>query len=80
MSIVQCSKYCTEQQEKCVNPELQTRSDLCIPRNETARPCSQLPHHVSVSDLYVLFTGPPILLQQVRRTDRSNVYKSLKDT
>ncbi len=36
--------------------------------------------HVSVRDLYIHTTGPLILLQQVRRTDRSNAYKSLKDT
>jgi hypothetical protein len=37
------------------------RSDLCIPRNETARPRSQFYIHVSVSDLYIPMIGPPIL-------------------
>jgi hypothetical protein len=35
--------------------------------------------HVSVSYLYISTIGPPILLQQNRRTNRGN-YKSLKDT
>ncbi len=42
---------------------LQTRSDLCIPRNETVRPRSQFP-----------MTGPPILLQQNRPiANRGNI-------
>jgi hypothetical protein len=35
--------------------------------------------HVSVSYLYISIIGPPILLQQNRRTNRGN-YKSLTDT
>jgi hypothetical protein len=48
---------------------LQRKSDLCIPRNETARPCSQFPLHVYVSDLYIPTIRPPILLQQIKQTD-----------
>jgi hypothetical protein len=49
-----------------------SKIDLCIPRNETARPCSQLPHScTSVSDLYTpRKIGRPIL----------EVYKSLTNT
>ncbi len=31
--------------------------------------------HVSVSDLYIPMIGPPIWLQQYRRTDRGNIYR-----
>ncbi len=31
----------------------QRRFELCIPRNQTARPCSQFPFHTSVNDLYI---------------------------
>jgi hypothetical protein len=31
------------------------------------------PVHVSVSDLFIPTIGPPILLQQNRRTDRGNI-------
>jgi hypothetical protein len=33
------------------------KSDLCLPRNETAWPCSHAYIHVSVSDLYTIFQG-----------------------
>jgi hypothetical protein len=53
---------------------LQRKSDLCIPRKETARGLSPHFHiHVSVSDLYTPTICPPILLQQNRQTDRGNV-------
>ncbi len=44
-----------------MNHALQTRSDLCIPRHETARPRSNFHIHVSVSNLYIPTIGPPIL-------------------
>jgi len=59
-------------------------SDLCIPRNEVVRPLyfpkqkynvlSLSFHiHVSVSDLYILGIGLPILLQPNRQTDTGNI-------
>ncbi len=45
---------------------MQRRSDLCISRNETGL-IFNFHIHVSVSDLYILTIGPPILLQQSRR-------------
>jgi hypothetical protein len=49
---------------------LQTRSDLSISRNETARPCLQIPHScICVSDLYIPTIGPIV-----------GTYKSLTDT
>ncbi len=56
-------------------PTLQRRSDLCIPRNQTARPQSQFPHSctVSVSNLYTPTIFPTIFLQQ-NRPDRSWEY------
>jgi hypothetical protein len=54
------------------------RSDLCIPRNETARLPPSI--HVSVSELNIPTICPPIL-QQNRWTNRENtVYKSITDT
>jgi hypothetical protein len=56
-------------------------SDLCIPRNETARPKQNYnilsPNfhiHVSVSDLYIPRIGLPILLQPNRQTDPAEIY------
>jgi hypothetical protein len=54
------------------------KSDLCIPRNETARPHSNYYINVSVSDLYFSRIGLPIWLQQNRQTDPVNI--SLTDT
>jgi hypothetical protein len=50
---------------------LQTRSDLCIHRHETARPRSPCP----LSCICEKFPriGPPILLQQIMRTDRMEI-------
>jgi hypothetical protein len=48
-------------------------SDLCIPCNETARPCSQLLHYVSMSDLYTPWINLPIWLQQNRQTYPGNI-------
>ncbi len=46
------------------------KSDLCIPRNETAQPRSQFLYiHVSVSNLYISMIGLPLWLQQKRQTD-----------
>jgi hypothetical protein len=47
-----------------------THLDLCISRNETARPCSH--------DIYISRFGPPFLLQQDMQTDPRN--KSNTDT
>jgi hypothetical protein len=41
---------------------LQRTSHLCIPRRGIARPQSQFPHHVSVSDFYIPRIGPHIFL------------------
>jgi hypothetical protein len=61
------------------NPFLYTEKTLfCkfgtnILRNETARPHSQFPFNVSVSDLYIPTIGLHILLQENRWTDRGNI-------
>ncbi len=44
------------------NSALQTRSNLCIPRNETARHLPNFHINVSVSDLYIPMIGPTVLL------------------
>jgi hypothetical protein len=59
---------------------LQRKFHLRIPRKGTARPQSQFPHIVSVTDLYIPSTGPHIFLQQNKQTDGGNIYKSLTDT
>ncbi len=60
---------------------LYRKSEINIPRNETARPRSSFYIHVSVSDLYIPRIGLPILLQPNRQTDPENIYcKSLTDT
>ncbi len=60
---------------------LYRKSDLCIPRNETARPRSQFLHSftVSASDLYIPRISLPIWLQQNRQTIRLEISKSLTD-
>ncbi len=50
---------------------LYQKSDLCIPRNETARPHSQFLY--SVNDLYIPWIGLPIWLQQNRQTDPGSI-------
>jgi hypothetical protein len=53
---------------------LQRRFKLCIPRNQTARPCVPNFHvHTSVSDLYIPRIAPPILLLPNRQNDRGNI-------
>jgi hypothetical protein len=58
---------------------LQRRFELCIPRNQTVRPCS--PFHTSVSDLYIsqdrstYFSAAKQAL-----TYMVGIYKSLTDT
>jgi hypothetical protein len=47
---------------------LYRKSELCVPRNETARLHSQSHIHVSVSDLYITRIGQPIL-----QTDPGNI-------
>ncbi len=65
-------------------------SDLCIPRNETARPryvhnriiiflALSFHIHASVSDLCIPRIGWPILLQENRQADPGNIHKSLTD-
>ncbi len=56
------------------DPALQRNFDLCIPREEIARPQSQFHINVSVSDLCIPTIGPPIFLQQNRQTDRGNIH------
>ncbi len=61
---------------------LQTRSDLRIPRNETAQVHSlvlNLTNHISVNYLYILTISPFILLQQIGGSILG-IYKSLTDT
>jgi hypothetical protein len=50
---------------------LYRKSNLCIPRNETAWPI--VPIHVSVSDLYIPCISLPIWLQQNRQTNPGNI-------
>ncbi len=57
-----------------------TRSDLCIPRNETCAaslPISTI--HASVNDLYIPTIGTLILLQPNRRIDWEYINRSQKD-
>jgi hypothetical protein len=60
-----------QEYSKYVQHTMQRRFELCISRNQTARPCSV--SHTSVSDLYIPRIDPPILLQPNRQTDRGNV-------
>ncbi len=63
-------------------------SDLCISRNETARPryfqnriiYPNVHINVSVSDLYIPRICLTILLQPNRQRNPGNIYKSLTDT
>ncbi len=50
---------------------LYRKSDLCMPRNETARPRYQSLQ--SVNDLYIPRIALPIWLQQNRHTDPGNI-------
>jgi hypothetical protein len=54
---------------------LQGKSHLCIPFLGIARPQSQFPHHVSVSDLlvYISRIRPHVFLLQNRQTDPGNI-------
>jgi hypothetical protein len=52
---------------------LQRKSDLCIPRKETARPHSQFLHSFIYERFIYLTIGPPIFLQPNRQTDRGNI-------
>jgi hypothetical protein len=52
---------------------LQGKSHLCTPFLGIARPQSQFPLHVSVSDLYIPRISPHISLQQNRQTDPRNI-------
>ncbi len=56
-------------------PALYQKSDLCIPRNETARPCSGFLHSCICERfiLYIPRIGLPIWLQQNRQTDPGNI-------
>jgi hypothetical protein len=47
--------------------------EINIPGNETARPQSHSYIHVSVSVLYILTIGLPILLQENMWTDSGNI-------
>jgi hypothetical protein len=48
---------------------LQTRSDLCIPRNETVRPRSQFPHSCIRERIIYSQDQSTYLLQQKKQTD-----------
>jgi hypothetical protein len=63
-----------------ISTTLQRRSDLCIPRNQTARPKSQFLHSytVYVSDLYIPPISPHIFSSQIGRPI-VGIYKSLTD-
>jgi hypothetical protein len=54
-------------------PTLQRKSDLCVPRKETARPQSQFLHSCFAGDLYISTIGPLIFLQQNRQIDGENI-------
>ncbi len=58
-----------------VSSTLLRRSDLCIPRNETARPHSQFPHSC-ICDRFIYSQDRStfsILRQQIRQTDPGNI-------
>ncbi len=52
---------------------LQRRFKLCVPRNQTGRPCSQFPYSYICERFIYSQDRSPILLQPNRQTDRGNI-------